>query len=96
MLELFVFMFYLDGVFRYIHPVNGNECSVVIGGDYITTESGTGLVHTAPGHGQEDYITGLKYGLPIFFFPWITKGTSLLKLGNSMVHLSWELVMLQL
>nr|MDJ0635736.1 isoleucine--tRNA ligase [Xenococcaceae cyanobacterium MO_188.B29] len=29
------------------------------------TESGTGLVHTAPGHGQEDYITGQKYGLPI-------------------------------
>lgn len=50
---------------RYLHPVNGKECSVVIGGDYITTESGTGLVHTAPGHGQEDYITGLKYGLPI-------------------------------
>nr|CAB3451250.1 unnamed protein product [Digitaria exilis] len=50
---------------RYAHPVNGNECSVVLGGDYITTESGTGLVHTAPGHGQEDYITGLKYGLPI-------------------------------
>lgn len=50
---------------RYIHPVNGNNCPVVIGGDYITTESGTGLVHTAPGHGQEDYITGLKYGLPI-------------------------------
>lgn len=42
------------------------ECPVVIGGDYITTESGTGLVHTAPGHGQEDYATGLKYGLPIF------------------------------
>lgn len=37
----------------------------MLGGDYITTESGTGLVHTAPGHGQEDYITGLKYGLPI-------------------------------
>uniref|UniRef100_A0A453CC50 isoleucine--tRNA ligase n=1 Tax=Aegilops tauschii subsp. strangulata TaxID=200361 RepID=A0A453CC50_AEGTS len=53
------------GAFRYLHPVNGNECSVVIGGDYITTESGTGLVHTAPGHGQEDYLTGLKYGLPI-------------------------------
>ena len=45
--------------------MNGNECPVVIGGDYITTESGTGLVHTAPGHGQEDYLTGLKYGLPI-------------------------------
>jgi isoleucyl-tRNA synthetase len=51
--------------FRYAHPVNSNECSVILGGDYITTESGTGLVHTAPGHGQEDYITGLKYGLPI-------------------------------
>nr|GMD65772.1 isoleucine--tRNA ligase, chloroplastic/mitochondrial [Ipomoea batatas] len=51
---------------RYIHPIDNRECPVVIGGDYITTESGTGLVHTAPGHGQEDYITGLKYGLPIF------------------------------
>lgn len=50
---------------RYIHPVDSRECPIVIGGDYITTESGTGLVHTAPGHGQEDYITGLKYGLPI-------------------------------
>ena len=37
----------------------------MIGGEYITTESGTGLVHTAPGHGQEDYITGLKHGLPL-------------------------------
>ncbi|XP_057956908.1 isoleucine--tRNA ligase, chloroplastic/mitochondrial [Malania oleifera] len=50
---------------RYIHPIDKRECLVVIGGDYITTESGTGLVHTAPGHGQEDYVTGLKYGLPI-------------------------------
>lgn len=50
---------------RYIHPVDSRECPVVIGGDYITTESGTGLVHTAPGHGQEDYVTGMKYGLPI-------------------------------
>lgn len=50
---------------RYIHPIDNRECPVVLGGDYITTESGTGLVHTAPGHGQEDYVTGLKYGLPI-------------------------------
>ncbi|XP_071730451.1 isoleucine--tRNA ligase, chloroplastic/mitochondrial [Rutidosis leptorrhynchoides] len=50
---------------RYAHPINGEECPVVIGGDYITTESGTGLVHTAPGHGQDDYVTGLKYGLPL-------------------------------
>ena len=51
--------------FRYIHPIDNRECQVVLGGDYITTDSGTGLVHTAPGHGQEDYVTGLKYGLPV-------------------------------
>ncbi|KAL3648693.1 Isoleucine--tRNA ligase, chloroplastic/mitochondrial [Castilleja foliolosa] len=50
---------------RYVHPIENRECPVVIGGDYITTESGTGLVHTAPGHGHEDYITGLKYDLPV-------------------------------
>ncbi|KAK7264637.1 hypothetical protein RJT34_32246 [Clitoria ternatea] len=50
---------------RYIHPIDNRECPVVLGGDYITTETGTGLVHTAPGHGQEDYVTGQKYGLPI-------------------------------
>ncbi|KAI3962312.1 hypothetical protein MKX01_005314 [Papaver californicum] len=50
---------------RYMHPIDNRECPVVIGGDYITTESGTGLVHTAPGHGQEDYMTGLKYRLPV-------------------------------
>lgn len=49
----------------YKHPLFERESPVVIGGDYITTESGTGLVHTAPGHGQEDYIVGQKYGLPI-------------------------------
>jgi isoleucyl-tRNA synthetase len=49
----------------YRHPLYDRESKVVLGGDYITTESGTGLVHTAPGHGQEDYITGQKYGLSI-------------------------------
>jgi isoleucyl-tRNA synthetase len=49
----------------YRHPLFDRESPVVVGGDYITTESGTGLVHTAPGHGQEDYIVGLRYGLPI-------------------------------
>jgi isoleucyl-tRNA synthetase len=38
---------------KYRHPLFERESPVVIGGDYITTESGTGLVHTAPGHGQE-------------------------------------------
>lgn len=54
----------LEGA-KYRHPLVDRESPVVIGGDYITTESGTGLVHTAPGHGQEDYLTGMKYGLPL-------------------------------
>ena len=49
----------------YQHPLYDRVSAVVVGGDYITTESGTGLVHTAPGHGQEDYLTGLKYNLPL-------------------------------
>ncbi len=40
---------------QYKHPLFDRTSPIVIGGDYITTESGTGLVHTAPGHGQEDY-----------------------------------------
>jgi isoleucyl-tRNA synthetase len=50
----------------YRHPLYDRESPVVIGGDYVTTESGTGLVHTAPGHGLEDYAVGLRYGLDIF------------------------------
>src|SRR5262249_13841220 len=34
--------------------------------DYVTLDSGTGLVHTAPGHGHDDYQTGLKYGLDVY------------------------------
>lgn len=49
----------------YSHPLYPRKSPVIAGGDYITTESGTGLVHTAPGHGQEDYLTGLKYGLDL-------------------------------
>jgi isoleucyl-tRNA synthetase len=49
----------------YGHPLYERTSPVLVGGDYITTESGTGLVHTAPGHGQEDYQTGLKYGLDL-------------------------------
>ncbi|MEX0271253.1 isoleucine--tRNA ligase [Leptolyngbyaceae cyanobacterium UHCC 1019] len=49
----------------YRHPLCDRQSEVLIGGDYVTTDSGTGLVHTAPGHGQEDYQVGLRYGLPI-------------------------------
>jgi isoleucyl-tRNA synthetase len=34
--------------------------------EYVTAEDGTGCVHTAPGHGREDYETGIKYGIPIY------------------------------
>ncbi len=49
----------------YQHPLAGRISQCVVGGDYITTDSGTGLVHTAPGHGQEDYIVGQRFGLPL-------------------------------
>jgi isoleucyl-tRNA synthetase len=49
----------------YKHPLLDRLSPIVIGGDYITTEAGTGLVHTAPGHGQDDYIVGKRYGLPV-------------------------------
>jgi isoleucyl-tRNA synthetase len=47
------------------HPFIDRTSPVVLA-DYVTTESGTGAVHTAPGHGAEDYVTGLKYSLPIY------------------------------
>jgi len=49
----------------YRHPLFDRESPILIGGDYVTTESGTGLVHTAPGHGEEDFKVGQRYGLPI-------------------------------
>ncbi|MBD2540438.1 isoleucine--tRNA ligase [Coleofasciculus sp. FACHB-SPT36] len=49
----------------YQHPLFDRESPIVIGGDYVTTDSGTGLVHTAPGHGDEDYKVGQRYGLPL-------------------------------
>lgn len=54
----------LEGIL-YRHPLLDRTSPVVIGGDYITTETGTGLVHTAPGHGVDDFHTGNKYGLPV-------------------------------
>jgi len=50
---------------EYQHPTKDKNCRILIGGDYITTESGTGIVHTAPGHGIDDFNVGQKYDLPI-------------------------------
>jgi isoleucyl-tRNA synthetase len=37
----------------------------IICGTHVTTEAGTGLVHTAPAHGADDYVIGKRYGLPV-------------------------------
>jgi len=47
------------------HPFIDRDSLVVLG-EHVTLEAGTGAVHTAPGHGQEDYEVGLRYGLDIF------------------------------
>ncbi len=47
------------------HPLYDRE-SLVVMADYVTLEAGTGCVHTAPGHGREDYETGLRYGLEVY------------------------------
>ncbi len=54
----------LEG-FKTQHPFIERESIIVIA-DYVTLEQGTGCVHTAPGHGEEDYITGIKYKLPAY------------------------------
>jgi isoleucyl-tRNA synthetase len=46
------------------HPFYAREVPVILAG-HVTTEAGTGAVHTAPGHGQEDYVAALRYGLKI-------------------------------
>ncbi|MDD5270787.1 MAG: isoleucine--tRNA ligase [Candidatus Omnitrophica bacterium] len=52
----------LEGL-TYTHPFIGREGKVVLA-DYVSNEDGSGCVHTAPGHGMEDYLTGQRYGLP--------------------------------
>lgn len=47
------------------HPFIDRD-SLLMLADYVTTDAGTGCVHTAPGHGADDYITGLRYGLEPF------------------------------
>ncbi|HSN22957.1 MAG TPA: isoleucine--tRNA ligase, partial [Methylomicrobium sp.] len=46
------------------HPFYIRQVPIILG-DHVTTDAGTGAVHTAPGHGQEDYVAGIKYGLPV-------------------------------
>ena len=60
----------LEGL-RYQHPfVQSNPTEkaayMVICAEYVTTEDGTGLVHIAPGHGLEDYVSGMRYDLEVY------------------------------
>ncbi|MCY9400743.1 isoleucine--tRNA ligase, partial [Bacillus haynesii] len=47
-----------------VHPLYGRD-SLVMLGEHVTTDAGTGCVHTAPGHGEDDFIIGQKYGLDV-------------------------------
>ena len=50
---------------RFRHPLYDRDSLAVLG-DYVTLDAGTGAVHTAPGHGSDDFNTGVKYGLEIY------------------------------
>ncbi len=47
------------------HPLYDRDSAGVLA-DYVTLEQGTGAVHTAPGHGADDYATGVRYGLEVY------------------------------
>ncbi|CED58500.1 Isoleucyl-tRNA synthetase-Isoleucine--tRNA ligase [Moritella viscosa] len=49
---------------RFNHPFYDFDVPAILA-DHVTTEAGTGVVHTAPGHGQEDYVAGLRYNLEV-------------------------------
>lgn len=53
----------LEG-YKAIHPFEDRVVPLILG-DHVSTEEGTGSVHTAPGHGPEDYDVGVKYNLPV-------------------------------
>lgn len=50
---------------RFRHPWLDQDSPAVLA-DYVTADAGSGVVHTAPGHGADDYLTGVKYGLEIY------------------------------
>ena len=54
----------LEGI-AFRHPLYARD-SVGVVADYVTLEQGTGAVHTEPGHGADDFLTGRKYGLEIY------------------------------
>ena len=54
----------LEGI-SYVHPLYSEKSGKAILGDFVALDQGTGVVHIAPGHGEDDYKVGLKYKLPM-------------------------------
>lgn len=71
----------LEGL-KLAHPFYDREVPVILG-DHVTTDAGTGAVHTAPGHGQDDFVVGARYKLkvdnPVDADGKFVKGTPLLE-----------------
>ncbi|HHU27890.1 TPA: isoleucine--tRNA ligase [bacterium] len=81
----------LGSEFEYVttkHPLY-RRGSLVILGDHVTAETGTGCVHTAPGHGDEDFIVGQKYGLEVLC-PVDEKGYMTSEAGEEFAGLFYE------
>ncbi|MFP5381800.1 MAG: isoleucine--tRNA ligase, partial [Gammaproteobacteria bacterium] len=53
----------LEGVLLW-HPFQERQVPIIVG-DHVTADAGTGAVHTAPGHGLDDYVVGSRYGLKV-------------------------------
>jgi isoleucyl-tRNA synthetase len=63
----------IDASVKYMHPFL-EGIRPVLPADFVTTVDGTGLVHIAPGHGEDDYLVGVSFGLPVYS-PVLANGT---------------------
>jgi isoleucyl-tRNA synthetase len=70
------------------HPLY-DRTSMIICGDHVSEEAGTGCVHTAPGHGNEDFVVGLKYGLKPYC-PVDEQGRMMIEAGDWLVGQTTE------
>lgn len=70
------------------HPLYDRE-SIIILGDHVTNDAGTGCVHTAPGHGEDDFIVGKKYGLEPLC-PVDSKGFMMESAGKELAGMFYE------
>ena len=71
------------------HPMYEDRESIIILGDHVTNDSGTGCVHTAPGHGADDFIVGMKYGLEAYC-PVDEKGRMMESAGSRISGMFYE------